>query len=156
LYNPERPAFTMTCDPGRAEWSLVQERCDDCQYCARQCACSSRRREVLSVCHSRQIVGDGINHSMQVYIAPTADYGEQLLVSKLPIWNDEVGSLVMDFKGRCALASAKNFQLACGESPDHVVCQHGKIGANTFSLDFKHPLTVVQAFAISLTALFWV
>lgn len=157
LYNPERPAFTMSCDAARSEWRLVQERCDDCHYATRQCACSSRgRREVLSVCHASQTVGDGVNHCMEVCIAPTANYGEQLLVSKLPVWNDEVGSLVMDFKGRRVLASAKNFQLARSESPNHVVCQHGKIGPNTFSLDFKYPLTVIQAFAISLTTLFWV
>mmetsp|Transcript_19587 Transcript_19587/g.55226 ORF Transcript_19587/g.55226 Transcript_19587/m.55226 type:complete len:275 (+) Transcript_19587:96-920(+) len=156
LYDPDRPAFTMTCDSGRTEWRLVQERCDDCHYGSRHCSCSSTgRREVLSVRHSRQMVGDGINHCMEVHIAPTANYGEQLLSSKLPVWNDEVGSLVMDFKGRRVVASAKNFQLARAESPNHVVCQHGKIGANTFGLDFKYPLTVIQAFSISLTTLFW-
>jgi hypothetical protein len=79
----------------------------------------------------------------------------QQLVTKAPVWNDSVGSLVLDFKGRTIIPSAKNFQLSCGSSQEQVVCQCGKIGKDEFSIDFKYPLSVIQAFGISLTTIFW-
>ena len=109
--------------------------------------------------------------------------------------------MVLDFKGRHILSSAKNFQLALPSNPEtrrmtvlsevakagtcslsvpgsvfhklHVLrlslrLRYGKIGPQTFSLDFKcafasqfnwlivrYPLSVIQAFGTSLTTLFW-
>eukprot|EP00928_Gymnodinium_smaydae_P064205 TRINITY_DN47605_c0_g1_i1.p1 TRINITY_DN47605_c0_g1~~TRINITY_DN47605_c0_g1_i1.p1 ORF type:complete len:303 (-),score=57.37 TRINITY_DN47605_c0_g1_i1:104-1012(-) len=77
------------------------------------------------------------------------------LVARQPQWNPEARSLVLEFKGRSVLSSAKNFQLALRQKPDHVICQFGKIGRGTFALDFKYPLSVVQAFGIAVTTLFW-
>eukprot|EP00438_Fugacium_kawagutii_P014946 Skav221307 [mRNA] locus=scaffold463:36608:41762:+ [translate_table: standard] len=48
----------------------------------------------------------------------------QKLTTKQPTWNEEVESLVLDFKGRHILSSAKNFQLALSQKPDHVLCQY--------------------------------
>merc|ERR1719262_694160 len=90
--------------------------------------------------------------------APPEDCPDEVLrlITKRPVWNDEVESLVLDFKGRSIIASAKNFQLCLAQKPQHVVCQYGKIGPSTFSLDLRYPLSVVQAFAMSMTTMFWV
>eukprot|EP00747_Dinoflagellata_sp_TGD_P065756 gnl/TRDRNA2_/TRDRNA2_154491_c0_seq3.p1 gnl/TRDRNA2_/TRDRNA2_154491_c0~~gnl/TRDRNA2_/TRDRNA2_154491_c0_seq3.p1 ORF type:complete len:343 (+),score=61.61 gnl/TRDRNA2_/TRDRNA2_154491_c0_seq3:185-1213(+) len=79
-----------------------------------------------------------------------------LLPSKRPKWDSEVESLVLNFKDRKVKTSPQNFMLC--EGPDQeseIVFQHGKLGSNTYFLDFKHPLSPVQAFAISLTSLLW-
>eukprot|EP00425_Heterocapsa_triquetra_P037893 CAMPEP_0195089840 /NCGR_PEP_ID=MMETSP0448-20130528/29021_1 /TAXON_ID=66468 /ORGANISM="Heterocapsa triquestra, Strain CCMP 448" /LENGTH=113 /DNA_ID=CAMNT_0040123615 /DNA_START=116 /DNA_END=454 /DNA_ORIENTATION=- len=70
----------------------------------------------------------------------------QHLITRQPVWNDEVESLVLDFKGRNVTASAKNFQLALEQKPAHVICQYGKLTNTDFGLDFKFPLNVIQAF----------
>jgi len=172
LFDPDKPAFVMKCNASTNQWRVVQERCDNCCYSPEHasCSCCGGRREVASIQHTCEDVGDGISHCLDVCIA-CGDFtycqdtwvessnngrnGVQRLVTKLPTWNDDLQSLVLDFTGRRVSSSSKNFQLALEEDPDHVVCQHAKIGPHTFSLDFKYPLTAIQAFGIALTSLFW-
>jgi hypothetical protein len=179
LFDVERPAFSMTWNKERTDWMIVQERCENCQFSPKHLSCSCHgKQQVAWIRHHRKPVGDGIFNCMEVQIpglysdgsrvvwcpllgrgdlaAPLDDSNEaQRLVTKQPTWNDEVESLVLDFKGRHIISSAKNFQLALSHRPEHVVCQYGKIGPATFSLDFKYPLSVIQAFGISMTTLFW-
>jgi hypothetical protein len=81
------------------------------------------------------------------------------LVSRMPRWSSRLKSLVQDFYGRCACASAKNFQLEvmgsqrCGVGKPELL--HGKLGEDTFVLDYRHPLGMAQAFAIALTTKDW-
>mmetsp|Transcript_59613 Transcript_59613/g.129065 ORF Transcript_59613/g.129065 Transcript_59613/m.129065 type:complete len:295 (-) Transcript_59613:243-1127(-) len=178
LYDPSRPAFTMTFNKARTEWRIVQERCENCQFLPKQtsCACLGKQQVAL-IRHSRLSVGEGIFNCMEVVIPglysdgsrvvwcpllqsgdlamPLEGYETQQLITKRPAWNDEVESLVLDFKGRRIVSSAKNFQISLRQKPEHVLCQYGKIGTNTFSLDFKYPLSVIQAFGASLTTTFW-
>lgn len=157
LHDHDRPAFTMTCNAQGTQWQIFQDRCDACHYSPKHLTCSCQGKPaILSIRHSRVSVGDGVNHCMAVEVPPCFHGGEQFLVSKMPVWNEDVGSLVLDFLGRQVLASAKNFQLALEADPSHVVCQHGKIGPDTFSLDFRYPMTVIQAFGISMSTLNWV
>jgi len=64
----------------------------------------------------------------------------------------------LDFRGRVTLASVKNFQLVAGnnetdaENASPIVLQFGKVGKNTFTMDFQYPLSVMQAFSICLSA----
>mmetsp|Transcript_19014 Transcript_19014/g.35663 ORF Transcript_19014/g.35663 Transcript_19014/m.35663 type:complete len:303 (+) Transcript_19014:51-959(+) len=179
LYHADKPAFTMIWSADRTEWRLVQERCENCQFSPKHLTCSCYgKQQVAWIRHHRKPVGDGIFNCMEIHVpglysdgsrvvwcpllgrgdlsVPIDDnYEAQRLVTKQPSWNDEVESLVLDFKGRHILSSAKNFQLALSQKPEHVLCQYGKIGPQTFSLDFKYPLSVVQAFGVSLTTLFW-
>jgi len=179
LYDPTRPAFTMTFSKDKTEWRIVQERCEHCQFSPKHLSCSCHgKQQVAFIRHTRAPVGDGIFNCMELNIPglysdgsrviwcpllgrgdlagpPEDSYEAQRLITKKPTWNDEVESLVLDFKGRNILSSAKNFQLALSQKPEHVICQYGKIGPMTFSLDFKYPLSVIQAFGVSLTTLFW-
>jgi len=180
LFDASRPAFTMNWNEARTDWKLVQEKCENCQFSPKHssCACAGKQ-QVAFVRHSRAPIGDGIFNCMTAFIPglysdesrviwcpklgrgnlglePVEDgYESQQLVTKKPAWNEEVESLVLDFKGRSIQSSAKNFQLSLGRKPEHVICQYGKIGSNTFSLDFRYPLSVIQAFATSLTTMFW-
>eukprot|EP00747_Dinoflagellata_sp_TGD_P189724 gnl/TRDRNA2_/TRDRNA2_50419_c0_seq1.p1 gnl/TRDRNA2_/TRDRNA2_50419_c0~~gnl/TRDRNA2_/TRDRNA2_50419_c0_seq1.p1 ORF type:complete len:287 (+),score=49.14 gnl/TRDRNA2_/TRDRNA2_50419_c0_seq1:47-907(+) len=167
LYDPGRPAFTMTCNQAKTEWRLVQERCEgDHRYSPKLLASGTGgKQEIAIIRHSKVNVGEGINYTMDCTLPgvrtkasnPDSETSPQAneLITKSPVWNEEVESLVLDFKGRRVLSSAKNFQLTTEEKPDHVVCQYGKIGPNVFGLDLKHPLSLVQAFGISMTTLYW-
>lgn len=180
LFDVARPSFTMTWNEAKTEWRLVQEKCEHCQFSPKHlsCACCGKQ-QVAFIKHSRTPIGDGIFNCMEVHVPglysdesrviwcpklgrgnlgaePLDDCCEsQKLVTKKPVWNDEVESLVLDFKGRGITSSAKNFQLGLGRKPEHVICQYGKIGTNTFSLDFRYPLSIIQAFAIAMTTVFW-
>ena len=76
------------------------------------------------------------------------------LKSKLPTWNAKVSSLVLGFKNkRVSRASSKNFLMVCEQSPDHVVFQFGKSKKSaTFNLDFRNPVSPLQAFGIAVTS----
>jgi len=79
------------------------------------------------------------------------------LRNKAPSWNENTQSYVLNFHGRVSVASVKNFQVEeaveTGEDKDsRVLLQFGRIGDDTFTLDFEHPLTPLQAFAVALTS----
>jgi len=155
-HDPDMPAFTMSCNPSRTEWKLVQDRCD-CQSPPRTLSCGCRERPVvMEVLHSREGVGAGVSHCLDVLLCPNGNTEEVRLVSQLPVWNEQVQSMVLDFKGRQAIPSAKNFQLVPEGHPERTVCQHAKIGPHSFSLDFKGPMTVIQAFGVALTTTLWI
>ena len=55
------------------------------------------------------------------------------------------------------VASVKNFQLVEGGGKDSdvdkpVLLQFGKIGKDTFTMDYRYPLSAFQAFAICLSS----
>jgi hypothetical protein len=182
LFDPTRPAFSMSWNDSRTEWRLVQEKCEHCQFSPRHLSCCAAcgKQQVAFIRHSRLNIGDGIFNGMEVQIPglysdesrviwcpklgrgdlslDTFDdsYESQRLATKSPVWNDEVESLVLDFKARNVLSSAKNFQLSLGQRPEHVICQYGKIGTDRYSLDFRYPMSCIQAFGISLSTMFWV
>ncbi|CAD7698850.1 unnamed protein product [Ostreobium quekettii] len=72
--------------------------------------------------------------------------------NKTPKWNDQLNAYCLNFKGRVTEASVKNFQLVPEDDQEHVVLQFGKIGEDTFTMDFMWPMSALQAFAICLTS----
>jgi len=73
------------------------------------------------------------------------------LETKLPEWNDDVGSLVLSFrKKRVTCASSKNFILI--QEDGKQILQFGKVRPNRFNLDFRSPMSPLQAFGIALSA----
>lgn len=179
LYDTALPTFSMTYNEEQTEWRLVQERCSNCRMAPSHLSCSKRgsQQQLAVIRHSRSEVGDGTCHCLDVWLpgvdldgnavvwchmlgksdlgGPENDDEKQFLVTRLPEWSDKVESLVLDFKGRQILSSAKNFQLAMEEKPNNTVCQYGKIGNQDFALDFKYPLSAIQAFGIAMTVFFW-
>merc|ERR1719369_1012364 len=143
----------MTYNKDHTEWSLVQERCEHCQFLPKHLSCCALgKQQVASIKHTRHAVGDGVSNCMEVTVPGLYSDGSRViwcpllgrrdlsesfdedcyevvrLVTRKPVWNDEVESLVLDFKGRNVLSSAKNFQLTLDRKPEHVICQFGKIG----------------------------
>jgi hypothetical protein len=89
-------------------------------------------------------------------------------VNKLPEWSPDLESLVLKFQGnRILSASAKNFLLfeenlqgyrkiysnsEEGGAEDAAILQFGKSSPTQFILDFKHPLSPLQAFGIAISS----
>jgi hypothetical protein len=86
--------------------------------------------------------------------SPPEDFGLLALQNRPPWWNIELGSFVLNFGGRVHVASVKNFQLCDRTDQDYIMLQFGRIqGRHSFTMDFQHPLTAVQAFAIAISSL---
>eukprot|EP00948_MAST-09A_sp_MAST-9A-sp1_P002412 g2412.t1 len=76
--------------------------------------------------------------------------------SRLPEWNEDAGSLVLTFQdGRVKEPSAKNFLLADIGSKTTYHIQFGKVKNGKYNLDFKHPVSPLQAFGVALSAFAW-
>lgn len=180
LFDPAKPAFALTFNRAKSDWLLVQDRCESCHFVLPHLSCSALggRQQVASIQHSRRAVGDGVSNEMGVRVpglysdnsrvvwcparcrvglahVADGDTMTQVLVTKRPAWNKQAGCLVLDFAGRDILSSAKNFQLALRQKPDHVICQHGKLSSSVFALDARFPLSIIQAFAIAMSTVFW-
>ncbi|CDH59517.1 tubby protein homolog [Lichtheimia corymbifera JMRC:FSU:9682] len=75
-----------------------------------------------------------------------------VLHNKSPQWNEDTQSFVLNFSGRVTQASVKNFQIVHDNDLDYIVMQFGRTGPDHFTMDFKYPMCLVQAFAIALTS----
>ncbi|PIC44199.1 hypothetical protein B9Z55_004649 [Caenorhabditis nigoni] len=76
----------------------------------------------------------------------------KVLTNKSPQWNDETQSYVLNFHGRVTQASVKNFQIIHPNSPEYIVMQFGRVSEDEFTMDFRYPLSAVQAFGIAMTS----
>lgn len=70
-----------------------------------------------------------------------------------PKWNERTECYTLNFYGRVSRASAKNFQLVMPGDSETIYLLFGKIGTESFHLDYRSPLTMFQAFCIALTSL---
>merc|ERR1719419_1128261 len=71
--------------------------------------------------------------------------GIEVLINRTPQWNERIGAYVLNFQGRVTMASVKNFQLENVSNGDDIILQFGRVGMDKFTMDFKHPLTPMQA-----------
>eukprot|EP00736_Rhodelphis_marinus_P006814 Rmarinus@m.20932 len=67
-----------------------------------------------------------------------------------PIWDEQRKIHTLPFYGRALRASSKNCQLVFEDDSDAIVMMLGKVAKDTFSLDFRHPISAQQAFSIAL------
>ncbi|XP_078440332.1 tubby-like F-box protein 3 [Wolffia australiana] len=74
-----------------------------------------------------------------------------VLENKAPRWHELLQCWCLNFRGRVTVASVKNFQLV-GPDKEKVVLQFGKVGKDTFTMDYQYPLSAFQAFAICLSS----
>ncbi|KAI7897827.1 Tub family-domain-containing protein [Cokeromyces recurvatus] len=81
-------------------------------------------------------------------------YARDLLVlhNKSPQWNEETQSFVLNFNGRVTQASVKNFQIVHDNDLDYIVMQFGRVERDSFTMDYKYPMCLLQAFSIALTS----
>lgn len=99
---------------------------------------------------------------MEVIKGASCKHAPLVLKNKSPRWHEQLQCWCLNFKGRVTVASVKNFQLVAATEPsqgdsqaaeqDKVLLQFGKIGKDTFTMDYKYPLSAVQAFAICLSS----
>ncbi|OIW08215.1 hypothetical protein TanjilG_15176 [Lupinus angustifolius] len=87
--------------------------------------------------------------------------GYLILKNKAPRWHEHIHCWCLNFHGRVTVASVKNFQLVAtvdqskpgGKGDEEkVLLQFGKVGDDTFTMDYRQPLSAFQAFAICLTS----
>ncbi|KAF8362541.1 tub-1 [Pristionchus pacificus] len=74
------------------------------------------------------------------------------MTNKAPLWSEESQSFVLNFHGRVTQASVKNFQIVHEQDEEYVVMQFGRVSHDMFSMDFRYPLSAVQAFGIAMTS----
>eukprot|EP00911_Craspedida_sp_UC1_P001687 UC1_evm2s1280 len=75
-----------------------------------------------------------------------------LLGNKRPVWNESSRGYVLNFGGRVTQASVKNFQIVHESDEEYVVLQFGRIDDHEFTMDYRYPMSAVQAFGICLSS----
>lgn len=92
---------------------------------------------------------------------PESSASGTVLKNKAPRWHENLQCWCLNFHGRVTVASVKNFQLVAtmdqsqpgGKGDEELVLlQFGKVGDDTFTMDYRRPLSAFQAFAICLTS----
>uniref|UniRef100_A0A0K0EXN0 Tubby-like protein n=1 Tax=Strongyloides venezuelensis TaxID=75913 RepID=A0A0K0EXN0_STRVS len=78
--------------------------------------------------------------------------GLVVMQNKSPQWNEDTQSYVLNFHGRVTQASVKNFQIIHEADPDYIVMQFGRVSDELFTMDFRYPLSPLQAFGIAMTS----
>ena len=156
-----RPRMMDVCIPKLTENGTVfnglgvtQEDSNISNESARSITCGSntmpmidRFKNILSMLNSDE--GEDVANSG----ATNGNHGLMLLQNRPPWWNIELGAFVLNFGGRVKVASVKNFQLCERNVQDHIM-QFGRIeGRHAFTMDFQHPLSPMQAFAIAISSL---
>ena len=114
------------------------------------------RFKQLQHCASQQdnFEGNGGQNNPEVGVQgmTPSDFGLLALQNRPPWWNAELGAFVLNFGGRVSVASVKNFQLCNRSNQDFVILQFGRIeGRHSFTMDFQHPLSATQAFAMQVS-----
>jgi hypothetical protein len=153
-----RPRIMDVCIPkvtvdlvAGAVWKQHLESFDDTED-FRMLSCLRQLQQL----HEQQDQNGGVGEANQDNNLESAQDGFGLLAlqNRPPWWNIELGSFVLNFGGRVSVASVKNFQLCDRNDQDRIMLQFGRIqGRHSFTMDFQHPLTAVQAFSIAISSL---
>lgn len=165
------PAFELTPNKTEDRWMLYCETCDTCEARGRR---KCGKRELAYITHFTEEVGEGKICCMDLEVPEvhqdgssaswcpvctsamgTEDNGSMTLTTRRPKWNARRQTLSLDFYGRCSVASAKNFQLQFADKPGQIKLLFGKVSAHSFVLDFRSPLSTVQAFAAAVSTSGW-
>lgn len=152
-----RPRIMDVCIPkvapdgtAAAEWKEYLETCGESQDDSRMLR-SFRQLQQNIGNHDEQ---DAAENDGEREDDDIDDFGLLPLQNRPPWWNVELGSFVLNFGGRVSVASVKNFQLCHRNDQDNILLQFGRIqGRHSFTMDFQHPLTAVQAFCIAISSL---
>ncbi|XP_057766418.1 tubby-like F-box protein 7 [Salvia miltiorrhiza] len=109
---------------------------------------------------SEETLNDGHEHGLKREKQETSSR-VTVLKNKTPRWHDHLECWCLNFHGRVTVASVKNFQMVATTDPskpdgkgdaETVVLQFGKVSDDTFTMDYRQPLSAFQAFAICLSS----
>ncbi|XP_049643518.1 LOW QUALITY PROTEIN: tubby-related protein 2-like [Suncus etruscus] len=134
------------------------------------------RRELGAVCYETNVLGTRGPRKMTVIIPAIDEQGQRVSLqpqnvgdsllslfqrgarqellhmrNKSPLWSSESSAYELNFHGRVTQASVKNFQILYPEKTEELVLQFGRVGPNSFTMDFAFPFCPLQAFAICLS-----
>ncbi|KAL8167623.1 hypothetical protein V2J09_009122 [Rumex salicifolius] len=116
------------------------------------------RRMVCSINHLNTDPEQATNTGMNKSDSSSSEY--TILRNKAPRWHENLQCWCLNFHGRVTVASVKNFQLIASADPSHpgtdgdddVLLQFGKVADDTFTMDYRQPLSAFHAFAICVTS----
>lgn len=80
------------------------------------------------------------------------DHELLVLHNKIPQWNDETQTYILNFSGRVLLTSVKNFQVVHDDDLEYLIVQFGRVTNDTFTVDCVYPMSPLQAFAVALSS----
>lgn len=155
-----RPRIMDVCVPrvssdglGVTEWKRYLEHADDANEGTNKMLSHFKQLQQRLDSPNENNHDDAVGSEDDGYTPPD-DFGLLALQNRPPWWNIELGAFVLNFGGRVSVASVKNFQLCDRNDQDYIMLQFGRIqGRHSFTMDFQHPLTAVQAFAIAISSL---
>eukprot|EP00746_Dinoflagellata_sp_MGD_P163988 gnl/MRDRNA2_/MRDRNA2_92365_c0_seq1.p1 gnl/MRDRNA2_/MRDRNA2_92365_c0~~gnl/MRDRNA2_/MRDRNA2_92365_c0_seq1.p1 ORF type:complete len:258 (+),score=65.20 gnl/MRDRNA2_/MRDRNA2_92365_c0_seq1:82-855(+) len=142
------PSFKMTFDEDKNEFRLMHFRQTGFEL-------QPKCQELLRITQTLEKIGKGRCIYLGVTVHDPVKRTFQQLGSKRPVWNKRLQSLTMDFGGRCDKASPRNFQMCPPDDEDTSLMFFGKIGRNTFAMDYVEPLGALHAFAIAISTQHW-
>ncbi|RKO97354.1 hypothetical protein CXG81DRAFT_2726, partial [Caulochytrium protostelioides] len=73
-----------------------------------------------------------------------------VLHNKSPQWSQETESFVLNFHGRVAMASVKNFQIVHDMDLEYIALQFGRLSGDVFTMDVRFPFSILRAVGIAL------
>ncbi|KAG6790390.1 hypothetical protein POTOM_006543 [Populus tomentosa] len=147
--SPQVPAGNFEVGQVSYKFNLLKSRGPRRMVCSLKCPVSQETTIVENVDSSKM---------MQL---ESASSGYTVLRNKAPRWHEHLQCWCLNFHGRVTVASVKNFQLVAtldqsqpgGKGDEEtVLLQFGKVGDDTFTMDYRQPLSAFQAFAMCLTS----
>ncbi|XP_021287472.1 tubby-like F-box protein 7 [Herrania umbratica] len=147
--SPQVPAGNFEVGQVSYKFNLLKSRGPRRMVCSIKCPLLEERADDKHLDDSKM--------KMPEYAAS----GQTILRNKAPRWHEHLQCWCLNFHGRVTVASVKNFQLVAtvdqsqpgGKGDEEtVLLQFGKVGDDTFTMDYRQPLSAFLAFAICLTS----
>ncbi|CAJ1363809.1 unnamed protein product [Effrenium voratum] len=108
------------------------------------------RKTVLKIGYETNVFGDC---PRKVSVEFVQDGERPSMENLKPRWDKKLNSYALPFFGRVKKASAKNFQLVVNADQNTIFLMFGKISKDVFCLDFRGPISPLEAMAIASAAL---
>ncbi|KAI4333561.1 hypothetical protein L6164_018349 [Bauhinia variegata] len=149
--SPQVPAGNFEVGQVSYKFNLLKSRGPRRMICSLKCPAPSSGESP----DGKSLDDHNVNDKEQA----TTSYS--ILKNKAPRWHEHLQCWCLNFHGRVTVASVKNFQLVAtvdqsqpgGKGDEEtVLLQFGKVGDDTFTMDYRQPLSAFQAFAICLTS----
>ncbi|KAG4978126.1 hypothetical protein JHK82_037403 [Glycine max] len=153
--SPQVPAGNFEVGQVSYKFNLLKSRGPRRMVCSLKCPRTPVVSPSVESSDSTPVNGHKIPDKEQVAS------GYTILKNKAPRWHEHLQCWCLNFHGRVTVASVKNFQLVAtvdqsqpgGKGDEEtVLLQFGKVGDDTFTMDYRQPLSAFQAFAICLTS----